>query len=92
MLITDDSGLSGFKLGRGEEGTGNRSKNYNLAAKSKSVEMCAKCSVKTGEKDPDPENSTAEIVSSHGLKVGRGVFRVDQGSLFPAEKSHVKSQ
>lgn len=92
MLITDDSGLRGFKLGGGEEGAENQSKNYNLVAKSKSVEMCTKCSVNTGEKDPDPENFTAETVTSHGLKVGRGVFHVDQGNLFPAEKSHVKSQ
>lgn len=78
MLITDDCGLSCFKFGGGEEGTENQSKNYNLVAKSTLVEICTKYGVNTGEKDPDPENFAAETVPSYGLKVGRGVFHVDQ--------------
>lgn len=75
MLTTDDSGLSCFKFGGGEEGVENQSKNYNLVAKSTLVGLY---SVDKGEKDPDPENFTAETVPSYSLKVGRGVFHVDQ--------------
>ena len=92
MLITDNCGLSCFKIRGREEGAENQLENYSLVAKSTSVEMCTKCCVNTGDKDPDPENFIAETVPSHGLKVGREVFHVDLGSMFPAEKLHVKSQ